>query len=183
MSKRCFGTGNKLYEDYHDFEWGKPVHDDRLLFEMLILEGTQAGLSWEIVLNKRAAYKKAFHNFEPKKVSTMSDQELEECLKNPDLIRNRLKIFAARKNAKVFLQIQDEYGTFDKYLWDYVDGCQRVNQWDKLQEVPCLSPLSEKVGKDLKKRGMTFVGPKIIYSYLQAVGLINDHLSSCPCKT
>ena len=180
--KRCFGTGNPIYENYHDTEWGKPVHDDRLLFEMLILEGAQAGLSWDLILKKREAYKEAFHNFDPQRVSEMTDFELAKCLVNPSIIRNRLKIYSARNNASIFLQIQKEFGSFDRYLWAFVDDKSIINQWNDIKDVPCLSPISVKIGKELKIRGMSFVGPKIIYSYMQAVGLVNDHLSTCSFK-
>ncbi len=176
---RCFGEGKPLYEDYHDNEWGIPVHDDRHLFEMLILEGAQAGLSWETVLKKRAAYRKAFHQFDPKKVAKMTDQQLDTLLENPALIRNRLKIYAARKNAIVFCEMQKEFGSFDSYLWAYVDGKPILNHFKTGAQVPSTTHLSEAISKDLKKRGMTFVGPTIIYAYLQAVGVVNDHLTSC----
>lgn len=183
--KRCFGNGpgKEFYAKYHDEEWGIPVHDDRHLFEMLILEGCQAGLSWEIILKKREAYKKYFHNFDPKKVSKMSDEELQQLRKNPEIIRNRLKIEAARKNAKAYLEIQNEYGSFSSYVWQFVGGEPIINQWKKLQDVPCTSSESEALSKDLKKRGMTFVGPTIIYSFMQAVGMVDDHLQDCWCRT
>lgn len=179
---RCFGEGKKFYADYHDKEWGVPTHDDRELFELLILEGSQAGLSWEIILKKRDGYRKAFHRFNPKKVAQMTDEELEELTHCPDIIRNRLKIFAARKNARVFLEIQKEYGSFDDYIWSYVEGEPIRNKWKKFEEIPCSTALSDAISKDLKKRGMTFVGTKIIYSYMQAIGLVNDHLTGCICS-
>lgn len=182
MKTRCFGNGKPFYEEYHDKEWGIPVHDDRQLFELLILEGTQAGLSWELILKRRPYYRQAFHNFDPKKVALMSDDELSALMQNPDLIRNQRKIFAARTNALVFLSIQKEWGSFDRYLWKFVDGKQIVNHFEHIKELPCWSPLSDRIAKDLKKRGMTFVGTKIIYSFLQAVGVIDDHLTSCPYK-
>ena len=179
--KRCFGgqPGKEFYAAYHDTEWGVPVHDDRHLFEMLVLEGAQAGLSWEIILKRREGYRKAFHNFDPVKVAAMSDSDLEALLQNEGIIRNRLKVFAARQNAEVFLEIQKEFGSFDRYVWKFVGGKPIVNHWHQFKEVPCLSPESDTLSKDLKKRGMTFVGSKIIYSFMQAVGMIDDHLSDC----
>lgn len=180
---RCFGNapGKEFYAEYHDKEWGVPVHDDRHLFEMLILEGAQAGLSWEIILKRRDAYRKAFHQFDPNKVASMTDREMEKLLQNEGIIRNRLKVFGARQNAQAYLQIQKEYGSFDKYLWAYVKGKPIVNRFKHLKELPCVSPESELLSKDLKKKGMTFVGPKIMYSFMQAVGLIDDHLADCWC--
>jgi DNA-3-methyladenine glycosylase I len=182
--KRCFGgsAGKEFYAEYHDTEWGIPVHDDRHLFEMLILEGAQAGLSWETILKRRESYRKAFHRFDPVRVAVMTDEELEALRQDSSIIRNRLKIYAARQNAKVFLDIQKEFGSFDQYLWGFVKGVPIVNQWKKWRDVPCLSPESNALSKDLKKRGMTFVGSKIIYAYMQAVGLIDDHLEDCWCR-
>jgi DNA-3-methyladenine glycosylase I len=179
--KRCFGgcEGQELYADYHDHEWGVPVHDDRHLFEMLILEGAQAGLSWETVLKKRQGYRKAFHHFNPQMVAAMKDEELEALRENPEIIRNRLKIYAARQNAKVFLEIQKEFGSFDQYLWSFVQGRPIDNHRASFKEVPATTKESDALAKDLKKRGMTFVGSKIIYAYMQAVGLVNDHLADC----
>lgn len=181
---RCFGNkpGQEFYADYHDREWGIPSHDDRHLFEMLILEGAQAGLSWETILKRREGYKEAFHDFDPKKVSQMTDLELEALREDPKIIRNRLKIYAARQNAIVFLKIQEEFGSFDSYLWKFVQGKPIVNHWQQFSQVPCKTPLSDALSKDLKKRGMTFVGSTIIYAYLQAVGVINDHLVNCHCR-
>ncbi len=176
---RCFGEGKPFYADYHDFEWGKPVHDDRHLFEMLILEGAQAGLSWELILKRREAYKKAFHNFDPLKVSLMTDEEL---LHLGGIIQNKRKIFSARQNALVFLKIQKEFGSFDHYVWGFVNHLPIRGHYKTMKEVPCLSNESTLLSKDLKKRGMTFVGPKIIYSFMQAVGLVNDHLVDCICS-
>ena len=179
--KRCFGNGpgKELYKEYHDHEWGIPVHDDRHLFEMLILEGAQAGLSWETVLKKREGYRKAFHHFDPIKVAAMKDEELEGLINNPNIIRNRLKIFAARRNALVYLTIQKEFGTFDRYLWTFVEGKPIKNHWHSFKEAPTTTPESDALSKDLKKRGMTFVGSTIIYAFMQAVGLVNDHLVEC----
>lgn len=179
MKKRCFGEGKEFYSEYHDREWGIPVHDDRHLFEMLILEGAQAGLSWETILKRRNAYKHAFHNFDPQKVASMKDAELEQLLQNEGIIRNRLKVYAARQNAQIFLKIQKEFGSFDSYLWNFVNGKPILNHWKSLKEAPCISKESDAISKDLKKRGMTFVGSKIIYAYMQAVGLVNDHSTDC----
>ena len=180
MSKcRCYGEGDPILADYHDNEWGIPVHNDQRLFEMLVLEGQQAGLSWELILKRRPAYRQAFHHFDPTRVALMSDQELNKHLLNPALIRNRLKIFSIRQNAQAFLQIQEEEGSFDHYLWSFVDHKPILNRWATISEVPCETPLSKKLSKDLKKRGMSFVGPTIIYSYMQAVGLVNDHPADC----
>lgn len=180
---RCFGNGEgkEFYADYHDHEWGVPVHDDRHLFEMLTLEGAQAGLSWETVLKKREGYRQLFHQFDPTKVANMTDQELEKLTQDPAIIRNRRKIFSARQNAQVFLKIQEEFGSFDKYVWQFVEGKPIIGHWKTLQDVPCSTELSDSLSKDLKKRGMSFVGSTIIYSFMQAVGLVNDHLINCIC--
>lgn len=181
---RCFGgqPGKEFYAEYHDKEWGVPAHDDRHLFEMLILEGMQAGLSWETVLKKRRAFKEAFHDFNPAKVAKMSDSDLEELLQNDKIIRNRLKIFAARRNAIVFLEIQKEFGSFDKYAWSFVKGRTIDNAWNKFTDCPVTTAESDAFSKDLKKRGMTFVGSTIMYSFMQAVGMVNDHLKDCWCR-
>lgn len=178
---RCFGgkPGQEFYADYHDYEWGVPSHDDQHLFEMLILEGAQAGLSWETVLKKREGYRKAFHNFDPAKVAVMSDDELESLRHNPEIIRNRLKIYAVRQNAQTYLRIQQEFGSFDRYLWEYVNGKPIINHWKQFEDVPSRTPLSDALSKDLKRRGMTFVGSTIIYAYLQAIGVVNDHKTTC----
>ena len=179
--KRCFGNKPEqtLYADYHDNEWGVPVHEDRLLFEMLILEGAQAGLNWETILKKREAYRELFFNFDPKRVSRMSDQKLEELILNPKIIRNRLKIFSVRKNAKAFLNIQKEFGSFDAYIWGFVDRTPIKNHWKNLNEVPSSTSLSLHISNCLKKKGMSFVGPTIIYAYMQAIGMVNDHIAGC----
>lgn len=181
--KRCFGSapGKEFYADYHDNEWGVPVYDDRLLFEMLILEGAQAGLSWETILKRRKEYQKAFHHFDPVKVAQMTDEELKSLLENQGIIRNRLKIYAARRNASVFLNIQKEFGTFSNYVWNFVNAKPIVTRRKSLQDTPASSPISDALSKDLKKRGMTFVGSKIIYAFMQAVGLVDDHLTDCWC--
>ncbi len=181
--KRCFGgeVGKEFYAHYHDSEWGIPSHDDQHLFEMLILEGAQAGLSWETVLKKREGYRKAFQNFDPKKVAYFTDEDLEALCKNPAIIRNRLKIFSARQNALIFLKIVQEFGSFDRYLWPFVHGKPIVNHRKSLKDTPTTTPESDALSKDLKKRGMNFVGSTIIYSFMQAVGMVNDHVTDCWC--
>lgn len=177
---RCFGSPDKeFYAEYHDKEWGFPVHDDRRLFEMLILEGAQAGLSWETILKRREGYRKAFYHFDPVKVAKMSDDELNGLLENPGIIRNRLKIYATRQNALIFLQIQKAFNSFSNYVWKFVDGKPIVTRRDFLKEIPASTPISDALSKDLKKRGMTFVGSTIIYAFMQAVGLVDDHLVDC----
>jgi len=181
IKKRCFGDGigKEFYADYHDNQWGVPVHDDQLLFEMLILEGAQAGLSWETILKRRENYRKAFFNFDPEKVAIMNDAELETLCKNPNIIRNRLKIYSTRKNAKIFLNIQQEFGSFDNYIWDFVNHKPIINHWKQMKDLPATTNISDKISKDLKKRGMNFVGSTIIYAYMQAVGIVNDHIVDC----
>ncbi len=181
MKKRCgwVGTGKPFYEQYHDTEWGVPVHDDQKHFEFLILEGAQAGLSWETILKRRDGYRKAFKNFDAKAVAAMTDSELEALLNNSEIIRNRLKIFAARKNAIAFLAIQKEFGSFDNYVWRFVGGKPITNHPKTLKDIPTTSKESDALSKDLKKRGMSFVGSTIIYAHMQATGLINDHIADC----
>lgn len=183
--RRCFGhgTGKELNAAYHDHEWGIPVHDDLRLFEMLILESAQAGLSWETILKRRDGYRQAFHSFDPFRVANMSDEELEELRRSPTIIRNRLKIYSARQNARVFLQIQQECGSFDQYLWTFVDGKPMIHHWTSIKEVPVSNAASIALSKDLMRRGMSFVGPTIMYAYMQAVGLVNDHLVDCWTRT
>ena len=183
--KRCFGgqSGKEYYADYHDNEWGIPVHDDRHLFEMLILEGAQAGLSWETVLKKRQRYRVAFHRFDPVRVAFMEDDELESLCQNAAIIRNRLKIYAARQNAQIFLHIQQEFGSFDRYVWGFVNNTPIINHWEELTEAPTTTDESDALSKDLKRRGMTFVGSTIIYAYMQAVGMVNDHTTECWCHS
>lgn len=179
--KRCAWVpdNNPEYQKYHDEEWGVIVHDDTKLFEMLTLEGAQAGLSWETVLKKREGYKNAFKNFDVQSVSNMTDEELENLMQNPKIIRNRLKIFSVRKNALAFIQIQKEFGSFDKYLWAFVDNKQIINKWTSINQIPSKTTISDKIAKDLKKRGMSFVGTTIIYAFMQAVGIVNDHTTDC----
>ena len=181
---RCFGNkeGQELYAQYHDFEWGIPVHNDQILFEFLILEGAQAGLSWYTILTRREGYRSAFHNFDPEKVSRMSDEELESLRNDSGIIRNKLKIYSARKNAKAFLEIQKEFGSFDTFLWSYVNYKQIVNHHQSFKTVPVRTEISDAISKELKKRGMSFVGSTIIYAYMQAVGLVDDHLDACHIK-
>jgi DNA-3-methyladenine glycosylase I len=177
--KRCFGEGKEFYAKYHDEEWGVPVHDDQKLFEFLILEGAQAGLSWETILKRRDGYRKAFHQFDPHKVAKMKDQDLEKLMQNEGIIRNRLKIFSARQNAITFLQIQKEFGSFDAYVWSFVQGKQKVGKAKTLKELPVSTKESDALSKDLKKRGMNFVGSTIMYAFMQAVGMVDDHLDDC----
>lgn len=181
IKKRCFPQqpGKEFYADYHDNEWGIPVHDDHHLFEMLILEGAQAGLSWETILKRRSGYRHAFHNFNPIKVAAMQDNTLEALRHNPEIIRNRLKIYAARQNALVFLSIQQEFGSFDRYVWRFVNNKPIINHWQLFKDVPVTTVESDALSKDLKKRGMTFVGSTIIYAYMQAIGMVNDHSVEC----
>lgn len=175
---RCFGD-TPIYIEYHDHEWGRPVHDDRKLFEMLILEGAQAGLSWITVLKKRAAYRAAFDDFDPAKVALYDEEKIEQLVANAGIIRNRLKINAAIINAKLFLEIQKRYGSFDKFIWGYVNHKPIVGHWERFEDVPITTPISDQISKDLRKMGFKFVGSIIIYSFMQAVGMVNDHLKSC----
>lgn len=172
-------AGDALYARSHDTEWGRPQHDDNALFEMLILEGAQAGLSWRTILGRREGYRKAFKNFDPRKVARMTDAELEKRMQDTDIIRNRLKIFSVRKNAVVFLAIQKEFGSFDAYLRRFYGGKPLLNAPRSLKDVPARTPLSDAISKDLKKRGMSFVGSTIIYAYMQATGIVNDHVAGC----
>lgn len=174
----CLSTPE--YIRYHDEEWGRPVHDDRVLFEFLILEGAQAGLSWRTILEKREGYRKAFADFDPVKLIRFSDEKLEKLMLNPGIVRNRLKIFSVRTNAKAFLQVQKEFGSFDAYLWGFTGGKPIDNRVRSMRDVPAKTELSDRISKDLLKRGFKFVGSTIIYAYLQAVGVINDHLVDCP---
>ncbi|OGR77341.1 MAG: DNA-3-methyladenine glycosylase [Elusimicrobia bacterium GWC2_64_44] len=168
-----------LYIPYHDEEWGVPVHDDRLQFEFLTLESAQAGLSWSTILNKREGYRKAFAGFDPVKVAKFSAAKIEALLKDPGIVRNRLKVKAAVNNAKLFLEIQKEFGSFSKYIWGFVGGKPKVNRWKKLSQLPALSKESDALSADLKRRGFKFVGSTIMYAHMQATGLVNDHLVTC----
>ena len=178
---RCFGgqPGKEFYGEYHDAEWGVPGHDDRTLFEFLILEGAQAGLSWETILRKRDGYRAAFHDFDVERVAAMTDAELEALREDAGIVRNRLKIASARRNARAFIAMQQEFGSFAAWLWDHVDGTPIVNRPGSLADVPASTPLSDTISKTLKKRGMSFVGTTIVYAYLQAVGVVNDHVKGC----
>jgi DNA-3-methyladenine glycosylase I len=171
--------GKPDYAEYHDTEWGEPVHDDRTLFEMLILEGAQAGLSWYTILKRREGYRKAFNNFDPAKVAKMTDHELEGVLATGDIIRNRQKVFSTRKNAQVFRAIQAEFGSFDAYVWAFVGNRPIVNRPRTRDDIPQSGAESAALSKDLKRRGMSFVGDSIIYAFMQAVGLVNDHMLGC----
>jgi len=178
--KRCdWANSNHLETVHHDEEWGVPVHDDRLLFEMLILEGAQAGLSWATILQKRAGYLKAFDNFDAKKIANYTDKKIERLLQDAGIVRNKLKIYAAVENAKRFLDIQNEHGSFDAYIWSFVEGKPINNAWKKLSDVPANTAESDAMSKDLKKKGFKFVGSTTCYAYMQAVGMVNDHLVSC----
>ena len=175
---RCFGD-TPLYIDYHDNEWGRPVHDDRKLFEMLILEGAQAGLSWITVLKKRETYRVAFDGFDPEKVALYDDVKIAELMSNAGIIRNRLKINAAITNAKLVLDIVKKHGSFNEFIWKYVDYKPIVGHWARFEDMPITTPVSDQISRDLKKMGFKFVGSTIIYSFMQAVGIVNDHLNSC----
>jgi len=175
---RCFGN-TPLYTDYHDNEWGRPVHDDRKLFEFLILEGAQAGLSWETVLKKRESYREAFDGFNPEKIVLYDEAKIEELMANSGIIRNRLKINSVIINAGLFLDIQKQHGSFNKFIWAYVDNKPITNRVEKPEDWVATSPISDKISKDLKKLGFKFVGSTIIYAYMQAIGMVNDHLTSC----
>jgi DNA-3-methyladenine glycosylase I len=181
MMNRCpwVGQNKPHYELYHDTEWGIPVHDDKKHFEMLILEGAQAGLSWETILKRREGYRVAFKQFNPIAVATMSDNDLKTLLSNPCVIRNRLKIFSARQNAQVFINIQQEFGSFDSYVWQFVQGQPKINRPASLQEVLPHTNESDALSKDLKKKGMRFVGSTIMYAYMQAIGMVDDHVQGC----
>ena len=179
--KRCTWCEG-LYDDYvkyHDEEWGVPVHDDRKHFEFLILEGAQAGLSWSTILKRRDGYRKAFADFDPVLVAEYGDAKYESLLQDPSIIRNRLKIRSAINNAKKFLEVQKEFGSFDSYIWKFTGGKPLVNSWEKMSDIPAKTELSDRVSKDLKKRGFNFVGSTIIYAHLQATGIVNDHEVSC----
>lgn len=177
---RCPWPGDiPVYVEYHDREWGRPEHDDRKLFEMLILEGMQAGLSWITVLKKREAYRRAFDGFDPEKIARYDEAKIQELMADPGIIRNRLKIHAAVTNAKAFLEAVQKHGSFDRMVWAYVDNTPIVGHWDRLEEVPATTPLSDRISGDLKKMGFKFVGSTIVYSFMQAVGMVNDHLADC----
>ena len=177
---RCaWCTNDLLYIRYHDNEWGVPVHNDRRLFEFLVLEGAQAGLSWITILRKRAAYRKAFDNFDYNKVANYNERKIQALLKDEGIVRNRLKIRSAVQNANAFLKIRDEFGTFNKYIWEFVDGKPIRNKWKSIKQIPARTELSDILSKDLKQRGFTFVGSTICYAHMQATGMVNDHTVDC----
>ncbi|MDP9140705.1 MAG: DNA-3-methyladenine glycosylase I [Pseudomonadota bacterium] len=179
--KRCpWSVSTPEYQTYHDTEWGVPQHDDRVLFEFLILEGAQAGLSWRTILEKRAGYRKAFADFDPVKLARYSDEKLEKLMLDTGIVRNRLKIWSVRTNAVAFLKVQKEFGSFDAYLWGFVDGKPIDNRVTSMKDVPARTELSDRISKGLLKRGFKFVGSTIVYAYMQAMGLVNDHLLGCP---
>ena len=178
--KKCnWAVSSPLMEHYHDEEWGVPVHDDRLLFELLILEGAQAGLSWATILKKRAGYQKAFDCFDAAIIARYDEQKIQALLANPDIVRNKLKINAAITNAAAFLTVQQEFGSFDNYIWQFVNGKPLHNHWESAADIPASTPLSDLMSKDLKQRGFKFVGSTICYAYMQAIGMVNDHTVDC----
>ena len=178
--QRCdWGTNDPLYQAYHDEEWGVPLRDDRALFEFLILEGAQAGLAWITVLRKRDRYRKVFSGFDPAKVARFRPEKIERLLVDPGIIRNRLKVEGAVRNAKVFLKVQKEFGSFSEYIWSFVGNKPKQNRFNSMSEMPAESEISRAMGKDLKRRGFTFVGPTICYTFMQAVGMVNDHVTAC----
>lgn len=180
MMKRCEWCGEDLfYQKYHDEEWGVPVHDDQVLFEFLILEGAQAGLSWITILKKRENYRKAFSNFDPVKVAHFPPAKIEKLLQNEGIVRNRLKVESTVTNAKAFLKVQKEFGSFDVYIWSFVNGKPIQNRFKTLREIPAKTEISDAMSKDLKKRGFKFVGSTICYAFMQAVGMVNDHVTTC----
>jgi DNA-3-methyladenine glycosylase I len=182
IMNRCgWVNQDPLYIDYHDKEWGVPVYDDHLLFEFLNLEGAQAGLSWYTILKKRANYRKAFDNFEAQKIITYDDKKIEELLHNEGIVRNKLKINAVITNARAFLQVEEEFGSFSQYIWSFVDGKPIQNHCKEMADVPATTEISDKLSKDLKKRGFKFVGSTICYAFMQAVGMVNDHIMTCDC--
>jgi DNA-3-methyladenine glycosylase I len=177
--RRCAWAKGELYEAYHDTEWGVPVHDDRLLFELLILEGAQAGLSWITILKKRENYRRAFRNFDPRKVAKFGPADVERLLADPGIVRNRLKVSSAIQNAKAFLRVQKEFGTFDRYIWSFVGGNPIRNDRASLAQVPSSTTISDKLSRDLLSRGFKFVGSTICYAFMQATGMVNDHTADC----
>jgi len=180
MIKRCdWALSSQQYIEYHDQEWGVPVHDDRKLFEMMILEGVQAGLSWSLILNKRAGYLQAFDGFDAHKIARYDDRKVQELLANPGIVRNRRKIQAAIQNARALLELQSHYGSFDAFLWQFAGGQPIQNAWQSLQEVPASTRESDAMSKELKRHGFTFVGSTICYAFMQAVGMVNDHIVEC----
>ncbi|MHC4437374.1 MAG: DNA-3-methyladenine glycosylase I [Planctomycetota bacterium] len=184
MKKRCGWPGdNQLMIEYHDTEWGVPLHDDCKLFEFLLLDNAQAGLSWQTILNKRENYRKAFDNFDPAKIARYNKHKITSLLNNPGIVRNRLKVQSAVTNARVFLEIQAEFGSFDTYIWQFVNGTSIRNHWKSLKDIPATSPESDDMSTALKKRGFKFVGSTICYAFMQSAGMVNDHLTHCFCYT
>lgn len=180
MTHRCAWCGSDpLYVAYHDGEWGVPVRDDPTLFEFLLLEGAQAGLSWITVLRKREAYRRFFDGFDAARIARYSDRKLESLLNNPAIIRNRLKVSGARTNARAFLQVQEAFGSFSEYIWGFIDGRPIQNSWREASDVPATTPLSDRISKDMKRRGFVFVGSTIVYAHMQATGMVNDHIVDC----
>ena len=180
MKSRCFWVSDsKLYQEYHDNEWGQPVYDDETLFEFLVLETFQAGLSWITILNKRENFRKAFNNFDYEKIAKYTESKYLSLLQDAGIIRNKLKKKSAIANAQLFMQVQEEFGSFSKFIWSYVEGKPIINKFHKREEVPATTELSDKISKDLKKRGFKFVGSTVIYAYMQAVGMVNDHTTEC----
>ncbi|GKS66697.1 DNA-3-methyladenine glycosylase [Nitrosarchaeum sp.] len=179
MKTRCQWAKDELNIDYHDNEWGRPQHDDRKLFEFLILEGAQAGLTWTTILKRREGYRKAFSDFDPVRVSKYTNKDIENLLNNPEIIRNKLKINSAINNAKFFIKTQKEFGSFDKFIWSFVDHTPIINNFKRFSEIPASTNISKKMSDDLKKYGFNFVGPTICYAFMQAIGMINDHTCDC----
>lgn len=180
--RRCpwaSGKAGPLYVKYHDEEWGVPVHDDRIHFEFIVLDGAQAGLSWSTILNKRENYRRAFAGFDPAKVAKFGKRKVEELLEDRGIVRNRLKVEATVQNARAFLRVQKEFGSFDRYIWQFVGGRTRQNRWTRVGQIPAETPESRAMSRDLKQRGFRFVGPTICYAYMQAAGMVNDHLVDC----
>ncbi|HJM82651.1 MAG TPA: DNA-3-methyladenine glycosylase I [Nitrospinota bacterium] len=178
--KRCpWSEGSKLYRDYHDNEWGVPVHDDRILFEFLILESMQAGLSWITILKKRKRFNQVFDNFEFNRIVEYSDQKIDNLLQDKGIVRNKLKVLAAVRNAEAFIRVREKFESFDKYIWQFTDGRQKTNRFNKIAEIPTTTAESIAMSKDLKKKGFQFIGPKVCYAFMQAIGMVNDHLTTC----
>ncbi len=184
MISRCsWAEGSVAYQRYHDQEWGVPLHDDQRLFEFLILEGAQAGLSWSTILNKRDGYRRLYNDFDPQQVARFTPSDIDRLLADPGIVRNRLKVESSVSNAIAFLEIQRRYGSFDAYIWQFVDGHPQQNQWQSLEQVPASTEISVQMSKALKKVGFRFVGPTICYAFMQATGMVNDHLTSCFCHS
>jgi len=179
MIKRCDWVKEGIHEKYHDTEWGVVIHEDKKLFEFLVLDSAQAGLSWAVILKRREGYRKAFDGFEPKTISKYSKKKIKELLNNSDIIRNEKKIKSTINNAKRFLEVKDEFGTFDKYIWGFVKNKTIVNEHESWKSIPAISKESDEMSKDMKKRGFTYVGPTICYAYMQTIGMVNDHIKSC----